>query len=77
VVSAAGVVITMLPTAAIVLDVVEPLLENWPEGTIWLQMSSVGQPEADQLTRTADTHTRSHSSTHPSRAALTQPRTVS
>ena len=56
VVSGAGVVITMLPTAAVVLDVVEPLLEDWPEGTIWLQMSSVGATEADQLTQVAEAH---------------------
>jgi 3-hydroxyisobutyrate dehydrogenase len=54
VVSGAGVVITMLPTAEIVLDVVEPLLEDWPEDTIWLQMSSVGAAEADKLARVAD-----------------------
>jgi len=56
VVSRAGVVITMLPTAAIVLDVVGPLLDSWPEGTIWLQMSSVGAAEADQLTQVAEGH---------------------
>jgi 3-hydroxyisobutyrate dehydrogenase len=56
VVSGAGAVITMLPTAAVILDVVEPLLEEWPEGTIWLQMSSVGAAEADQLTRVAEAH---------------------
>jgi 3-hydroxyisobutyrate dehydrogenase len=56
VVSGAGVVITMLPTAEIVLDVVEPLLEDWPNDTIWLQMSSVGAAEADQLSRAADAH---------------------
>jgi 3-hydroxyisobutyrate dehydrogenase len=56
VVSAARVVITMLPTADVILDVVQPLLANWPEGTIWLQMSSVGAPEADRLTRTAEQH---------------------
>jgi 3-hydroxyisobutyrate dehydrogenase len=56
VVSGAGVVITMLPTAAVLLDVVEPLLEDWPEGTIWLQMSSVGAAEADQLTQAAEGH---------------------
>ena len=56
VVSGAGVVITMLPTAAVVLDVVEPLLEDWPEDTIWLQMSSVGAAEADQLTQVAEAH---------------------
>jgi 3-hydroxyisobutyrate dehydrogenase len=55
-VSGAGVVITMLPTAAIVLDVVEPLLADWPRGTIWVQMSSVGAAEADQLTWTAQAH---------------------
>jgi 3-hydroxyisobutyrate dehydrogenase len=56
VVSGAGVVITMLPTAEIVLDVIERLLEAWPKGTIWLQMSSVGAAEADQLARVADAH---------------------
>jgi 3-hydroxyisobutyrate dehydrogenase len=50
------VVITMLPTAPIVLDVVEPLLEDWPEATIWLQMSSVGAAEADQLVELAQAH---------------------
>jgi 3-hydroxyisobutyrate dehydrogenase-like beta-hydroxyacid dehydrogenase len=42
VVSGAQAVITMLPTAEVVLAVIEPLLEEWSEGTIWLQMSSVG-----------------------------------
>jgi 3-hydroxyisobutyrate dehydrogenase len=56
VVHGAGVVITMLPTAEVVLGVVEPLLDDWPEGTIWLQMSSVGAAEADQLTRVAEAH---------------------
>jgi 3-hydroxyisobutyrate dehydrogenase len=56
VVSGAGVVITMLPTAKIVLEVIEPLLEEWPDGTIWLQMSSVGAAEADQLTHAAEAH---------------------
>jgi 3-hydroxyisobutyrate dehydrogenase len=56
VVSGSGVVITMLPTAAVVLDVVEPLLEDWPEDTIWLQMSSVGAAEADHLTQVAEAH---------------------
>ncbi|MDQ5874106.1 MAG: NAD(P)-dependent oxidoreductase [Actinomycetota bacterium] len=56
VVSGTGVVITMLPTAAVILDVVEPLLKDWPEGTIWLQMSSVGAAEADQLTQVAEAH---------------------
>jgi 3-hydroxyisobutyrate dehydrogenase len=56
VVIGADVVITMLPTAPIILDVVEPLLEDWPAATIWLQMSSVGAAEADQLTEVADAH---------------------
>ena len=56
VVSGAGVVITMLPSAAVVLDVVEPLLEDWPSGTVWLHMSSVGAAEADQLTQVAEAH---------------------
>ncbi len=56
VVSGTGVVITMLPTADVILDVVEPLLDHWPKDTIWLQMSSVGAAEADQLTRVADAH---------------------
>jgi 3-hydroxyisobutyrate dehydrogenase len=55
--SGAGVVITMLPTAAVILDVVEPLLGAWPEETVWLQMSSVGAAEADQLTQVAEAHT--------------------
>ena len=56
VVLGADVVITMLPTAPIVLEVVEPLLEDWPEATIWLQMSSVGAAEADQLASAAEAH---------------------
>jgi prephenate dehydrogenase len=42
VVHSAGVVITMLPTAEVILDLVESLLDDWPQDTIWLQMSSVG-----------------------------------
>jgi 3-hydroxyisobutyrate dehydrogenase len=49
-------VITMLPTADIILEVIEPLLAAWPEDTIWLQMSSVGAAEADQLTQVAEAH---------------------
>jgi 3-hydroxyisobutyrate dehydrogenase len=56
VVNGAGVVITMLPTANVILDVVEPLLDDWPQGTIWLQMSSVGAAEADELTQAAEAH---------------------
>jgi len=56
VVRGADVVITMLPTAPIVLDLVESLLEDWPEETIWLQMSSVGASEADQLVEVARAH---------------------
>jgi 3-hydroxyisobutyrate dehydrogenase len=56
VVGGAGVVITMLPTAEVIRDLVEPLLDDWPEGTIWLQMSSVGAAEADQLTQMAEAH---------------------
>ena len=56
VISGAGVVITMLPTAEVIRDVVEPLLDDWPDGTIWLQMSSVGASEADQLTQVAEAH---------------------
>ena len=52
----ASVVITMLPTADVVLEVVEPLLSAWPQGAVWLQMSSVGAGEADQLTRVAREH---------------------
>src|SRR4051794_28159937 len=40
-------VITMLPTADVILDVVQPLLGAWPKDTIWIQMSSVGAAEAD------------------------------
>jgi 3-hydroxyisobutyrate dehydrogenase len=56
VVLGADVVITMLPTAPIVRDLVEPLLEDWPETTIWLQMSSVGAAEVDQLAEMAQAH---------------------
>lgn len=56
VVSSAAVVITMLPTAASILEVLSPVLADWPEGVIWLQMSSVGAPEADELNATADAH---------------------
>jgi 3-hydroxyisobutyrate dehydrogenase len=56
VVLGADVVITMLPTAPIVLDLVEPLLADWPQETIWVQMSSVGAAEADQLTEVATAH---------------------
>jgi len=56
VVHRAGVVITMLPTAEVILDLVGPLLNDWPKDTIWLQMSSVGAAEADQLTQAAKAH---------------------
>jgi 3-hydroxyisobutyrate dehydrogenase len=56
VVSGAGVVITMLPTAEIVLEMIEPLLTEWPDSTVWLQMSSVGAAEADRLTQVAEAH---------------------
>ncbi|HTX32328.1 MAG TPA: NAD(P)-dependent oxidoreductase [Solirubrobacteraceae bacterium] len=56
VVSDAQAVITMLPTAEIVLEVVQPLLDEWPEGTIWLQMSSVGAAEADRIEEVASAH---------------------
>jgi 3-hydroxyisobutyrate dehydrogenase len=56
VVSSADVVITMLPTAQAVASVVEPLLAQWPRTTIWLQMSSVGATESDELARLASSH---------------------
>ena len=56
VMAGATAVITMLPTADVILELTEPLLDAWPEETIWLQMSSVGAAEADQLTRIADAH---------------------
>lgn len=56
VLTGARAVITMLPTAASVLEVVGPLLEAWPPGTSWLQMSSVGLPEADRLSEVAAAH---------------------
>jgi 3-hydroxyisobutyrate dehydrogenase len=56
VIHGAGVVITMLPTAEVILDLVEPLLDDWPQDTVWLQMSSVGAAETDQLTQAATTH---------------------
>ena len=69
----ASTVITMLPTAEIVLGMVEPLLADWPEGTVWLQMSSVGADEADRLTSVAQEHHVTivdapvSGSTHPAR----------
>jgi 3-hydroxyisobutyrate dehydrogenase len=74
VVHGAGVVITMLPTAEVILDLVEPLLNDWPQDTIWLQMSSVGAAEADQLTQAATAHAVTlvdapvSGSTHPAEA---------
>jgi 3-hydroxyisobutyrate dehydrogenase len=56
VLTGATAVITMLPTADVILDVVKPLLDAWPRETIWLQMSSVGAAEADQLTQVAEAH---------------------
>jgi 3-hydroxyisobutyrate dehydrogenase len=56
VLTGSGIVITMLPTADIVLEVVEPLLEDWPQDTVWLQMSSVGAAEADRLAQVAAAH---------------------
>jgi 3-hydroxyisobutyrate dehydrogenase len=53
VVNDAEAVITMLPTADVVLAVVEPLLDAWPPETIWLQMSSVGAAEADRIAEVA------------------------
>lgn len=73
VLASATSVITMLPTAEIVLDVVAPLLPSWPAATIWLQMSSVGADEADRLTRVAEEHHVTivdapvSGSTHPAR----------
>jgi 3-hydroxyisobutyrate dehydrogenase-like beta-hydroxyacid dehydrogenase len=55
-VSGAQFVITKLPTADIVLVVVEPLFAEWPDETIWLQMSSVGAGEADRLAEVASAH---------------------
>jgi len=56
VLAGASTVITMLPTAEVVLSVIEPLLTDWPQGVPWLQMSSVGADEADRLTRVAQEH---------------------
>jgi len=56
VVAGADVVITMLPTADVVLGVIEPLVDQWPATTIWLQMSSVGAAEADRLVQLATAH---------------------
>jgi 3-hydroxyisobutyrate dehydrogenase len=56
VVGTSAAVITMLPTAEVVLAVVEPLLDEWPEETIWLQMSSVAAAEAGRLAEIAAAH---------------------
>jgi 3-hydroxyisobutyrate dehydrogenase len=76
VVLGADVVITMLPTAPIVLEVVEPLLEDWPEATIWLQRSSVGAAEADQLVEVARAHDVTLVDARPFPAASTRRRRV-
>jgi len=55
-VAAGTVVITMLPTAEIVLDVLTEVLEDWPRETVWLQMSSVGATESDTLAASAVEH---------------------
>ena len=74
VVHGAEVVITMLPTAEVILDLVRPLLDDWPEDTLWLQMSSVGADEADQLSWAAKAHAVTlidapvSGSTHPAEA---------
>src|SRR5262245_7444220 len=56
VVAGARIVITMLPAADVVFEVINPLLDEWPGGTIWLQMSSVGAAEADRLVQIATAH---------------------
>jgi 3-hydroxyisobutyrate dehydrogenase len=56
VLAGASTVIPRLPTAEIGLGVVEPLLGEWPEATVWLQMSSVGAGEADRLSAVAQEH---------------------
>jgi 3-hydroxyisobutyrate dehydrogenase len=56
VVAGADVVITMLPTVEVVLEVIEPLVDQWPARTTWLQMSSVGAAEADRLVQLATAH---------------------
>ena len=56
VVMSAQAVVTMLPTADVVRAIVEPLLDEWPKDTVWLQMSSVGAAEADQLAELAAAH---------------------
>lgn len=56
VVVGSSIIITMLPTADIVMQVLDPLLDEWPSEHIWLQMSSVGASEADRLTGVATAH---------------------
>lgn len=56
VVARAGTVITMVTTADVVREIVEPLLGEWPRETVWLQMSSVGATEADGLAELAAAH---------------------
>jgi 3-hydroxyisobutyrate dehydrogenase len=55
-ISAGTAVITMLPTADIVLEVLTDALSHWPDGTVWLQMSSVGAAESDRLAAVAADH---------------------
>ena len=56
VVSSAQAVITMLPTADSFSQLSSRYSRDWPEETIWLQMSSVGAAEADRLAEVATAH---------------------
>jgi len=56
VVSGSSVVITMLADRPCGPRCGHAVARGWPEGTIWLQMSSVGAAEADELVRLAEAH---------------------
>lgn len=55
-VAGAAVVITMLTDAGVVAEVMEPVLPSLADGTVWAQMSTVGDAGADLLADLAAQH---------------------
>jgi 3-hydroxyisobutyrate dehydrogenase len=55
-VAGAGVILTMLADADAVIDAIEDALPNASEGTIWLQMSTIGEVGTDRCAELAQAH---------------------
>lgn len=55
-VEGAQVILTMLADADAVIDAIEPALPGAGEGTIWLQMSTIGEIGTDRCTELARAH---------------------